>query len=463
MKRRWKILLGLSLVLGVCVVAAMWLYREGPGWNQSITLADGSVLRFRGVTVGTNHVQGSGLGRLVRRLPQSLQDSVARIAGGRLRVHSRRTMETNLLVWVEAAVPAGRANTRRESMITTAGGPVAGHGAHLALWMPTVWMPTGGTIMVAAEFPAWPRRARDLELVLVEWTRTGERQEAGRFRFPNPEVTDAPVWHAEPLPAMDSDGDIQVTLEAFVSGVGRMTSQGTRGDAARRVRKYRETQSDETPGAFVAFRVNSTDGEKRSWKVAKAWLSDATGNHLKATRWSGGEDGTLEFHPVLWPEEESWKLTMDLKRTGGFAADELLVFTNLDLPAMDETHNFDLTNTVQGLKTVLRSFVRKPDMTNNSWSSDDLSSVQFEHDYLDERTVVDLISVTPADGGEEIETGGAVWSDNWLQSSFQTLPKDVTALNLTYVIQKTRRVEFLVDPNWIEGTNQFEIELEVTQ
>jgi hypothetical protein len=154
---------------------------------------------------------------------------------------------------------------------------------------------------------------------------------------------------------------------------------------------------------------------------------------------------------------------MDLKRTGGFAADELLVFTNLDLPAMGDSHNFDLTNTVQGLRTVLRSFVRKPEMTNNSWSSVDLSSVRFEHDDLDERTVVDLISVTPADGGEEIEAGRAAWSDNWLQSSFKTLPKSVTALNLTYVIQKTRRVDFLVDPNWIEATNQFEIELEVTE
>jgi hypothetical protein len=76
---------------------------------------------------------------------------------------------------------------------------------------------------------------------------------------------------------------------------------------------------------------------------------------------------------------------------------------------------------------------------------------------------VDLISVTPADGGEEIETGGGAWSDNWYESSFKTLPKGVTALNFTYVIQKTRRVEFLVDPNWIEGTNQFEIELEVTE
>jgi hypothetical protein len=60
MKRGWKILLGLSLVLGVCVVAAIWLYREGPGWNQSITLADGSVLRFRGVWEWADDTRSGG-------------------------------------------------------------------------------------------------------------------------------------------------------------------------------------------------------------------------------------------------------------------------------------------------------------------------------------------------------------------------------------------------------------------
>lgn len=448
MKPSSKLLIVCLFVLVVLGGTAVFIFRDDSTWHQAISLPDGSVLHFRGVTQGTNHVQGNLAGRLAYELPKSISDWLTRGFPNVFTVQHKSTPEPQTLVWFEMEAAPGPSTAQRRAYLTGDGMRVSGESEYVS-----IWAPPSGKQLTSVGFASWPRRAKHLEFILYEADASYRFSEVGRFRFNSPKVSSAPGFQPAPLPVSSSAGDLEVTLMQFATGVGHSTYSTVNGDGQRNVRFDSADPGDE-PAAVVIFKV-STPRTNEVWDVAKVWLADAGGNRRKATSWSGARDGILRFSPALWSDEPGWKLILDFKRMQNIPPDETLAITNIAVPAVGTTNTYHLTNRVNGIQTVFVSFVRRPNVTNNSWSSRDTSSLKLEHDPLDERTVVDLISISSAEVSTNLPPSGSSWSDTGYETTLLTIPDQVTHVDLTYAIQRTRRVEFVVAPNWIRGTNGF--------
>ncbi|MBI1177600.1 hypothetical protein GC207_09195 [bacterium] len=448
MKPSSKLLIICLFALVVLGGTAMFIFRDDPAWHQAISLPDGSVLHFRGVTQGTNHVQGNLAGRLAYELPKSIGDWLTRGFPNVFTVQHKSTAEPQTLVWFEVETAPGPSTAQRRAFLTGEGMPVSGESEYVSIWAP----PSGKQLM-SVGFDSWPRRAKHLEFILYEADASYHFNEVGWFGMKAPNSVTAPAFQPASLPITSSAGDLEVTLMQFATGVGHSTYSSVTSDGHRKVR-FNANDPGEAPAAFAVFKV-STPRTNEVWDVAKVWLADAGGNRRKATSWSGARDGILRFSPALWPDEPGWKLILDFKRMQNIPPDQSLTLTNIAMPAIGTTNTYALTNRVNGIQTVFASFVRRPNVTNNSWSSRDTSSLKLEHDTLDERTVVDLISISSSEVSTNLPSSGSSWSDTSYETTLLTIPDQVTHVDLKYAIQRTRRVEFVVAPNWIQGTNGF--------
>jgi hypothetical protein len=121
------------------------------------------------------------------------------------------------------------------------------------------------------------------------------------------------------------------------------------------------------------------------------------------------------------------------------------------------TNMLNQTGTVMGIETVLKSFVRRPNLGDRaSWSSSELSRLRVDHPGLGESNQLDLLSITAQPAGTNLSTSGSSWSDDYHEFSIKYIPTNTTYLDFTLAVQRTRYVEFTVPPNW--ATNDYVIE-----
>jgi len=274
-----------------------------------------------------------------------------------------------------------------------------------------------------------------------------------KFKNPTPETGNETVWHPDALPITQSSGDLQITLRTFASGLGQQTSQRAVGNTGYVV-VHQVAKTGREPGAYVQVDFESPRSTNETWAMFDAAVSDSTGNTVPAH--SRSEMTTnMEFRPVLWSNATAWKLKLHLKRTAGFRPDELLVFSNVPVPTVGITNILNRTNTLNGFQFVLKSFVHRPDLTNHSWSSGDLSVIRLEHGNLGTSNVLDLVGITVQPAGTNLITQGSGWSDNYHEYNLKAVPANAMHLDLTYAFQPVRFVEFTVAPNW--RTNDLEL------
>jgi len=334
-------------------------------------------------------------------------------------------------------------------MLRPEGGFLAGKDDYLGLYL----SPANTTAQVTVEFGVWPRRSKFLECAILEYSSTdGSYSEVGSFRFRNRSFFEGAKWNPEPLPATNRAGDLEVTLLDFVSGIGNGSQRrGPDGNSHKvfSIRDGREAR------AMVQVEFNSPRDTNETWCMFDADLGDATGNHLGASSRSG-MSSDMTFDPILWPDEPAWKLKLHLKRKNGFQPEEWVTFTNIAIPQIGTTNMLDWTNSIMGIELVLKSFVRRPDLTNrSSYSSDDLSQIRVEHPKLGESNQLDLLSIVVQPANTNLDSGGSSWSEDFHEFSLQGIPANATHLDVTFSVQPTRYVEFTVAPNWV--TNDYEL------
>ena len=446
MKKVTYAFLVLLLVLGTVVAVTVWLLRDAQPAPQPVVLSDGTTVRFVAVTHGTNHAWGNTrFARAVLRAPGPVRDLVIRAFPKAVGRTTRTTSEPRLVVWVEHWGPTGGATISRRAFLRPAGGSIAGNDEHLGLWN----QPSNAVSLASLEFGAWPRHTSTLECALFEADANYDFTEVGSFPFRNPAPSTgaATNWAADPLPATVLAGDLKVTLQIFAAGLGNSSTHRAKADGEIEIAHAPVREGGE-PGAFVAVDIDSPRGTNESWIMFDADLSDPDGNEIGATSRSGMST-RMRFHPVLWSDSSPWKLRLHLKRSKGFASGELVAFSNLPLPAIGTTNRFDLTNSIGDIDVVLRHFVRRPDLTNNSWSSGTLSELRIEHTQLGATNQLDMIGITAQPAGTNLATQGSSWSDDYHEYSFSHFPAGTTHLDLTVAVQPTRFAEFTVEPNWV--------------
>jgi hypothetical protein len=199
--------------------------------------------------------------------------------------------------------------------------------------------------------------------------------------------------------------------------------------------------------------LSSTRGTNETWALHCAELSDATGNVLRQE----SRNVFLEYHippkpsftssipGTLWPDEAAWRLKLEFKRASGFAPEEIVTFKDVPVPAVGTTNYPGLTMTAGGIRVVLTKFVRYPNIIANAGGMyDEVSQVTFELPGKPKGVAMDFLEMK-ADAGEA-EKYGSEFLDFGYVVCVESIPANAKTMDFTFVVQKTRSVEFLVQP-----------------
>jgi hypothetical protein len=136
-----------------------------------------------------------------------------------------------------------------------------------------------------------------------------------------------------------------------------------------------------------------------------------------------------------------------MQRTRGFDPEEQVTFTNIPVPAVGATNITFTTNLIQGVPIILKQvFARRPDVAptaGGGWIPP--TEVIVETINPPDGFVVAFERLTAADGWWPSEWGNSQPSGAAL-INLHSIPTNVTSLDISWVVQKTRTVEFLVKP-----------------
>ena len=429
--------LGLIALAGIVVA----LRQPKPIASVPLSLPDGSVVRILAVTYGTNHAVGRPFARLVARMPAALQAVLVRLLGSRAALLAATTTpEPKLIIWLgratnNAATPPGSGYFH--ALLSDASGFISGDSASVYGW----W-----SNPEQMQFRVIPRRDPVIAVHFFYHSATGGVSRCGSLPFVNPLYGTFPQWLPEPLPATRRAGDVAVTLEQVSTGHDQNSS--VRGESTGRVSHEFGTNRVDGQNSTVCFiRLQPLVNSNQVWCVAGEEVSDATGNKAPNTSlgWGSFEEGYFSFEPGLWPSETAWKLRCEIKRTKGFGPVETFVFRDIPLGSLDATNQVRCATNFNGVTVTLNHIIRRSPNTNSSWSSEELSQVQFTTAGLTNGLHLDLLSAR-TDTGTNLDCGSWSSGDRQRTYNYRNVPLEAKTADFTFAVQRGRWVEFIVKP-----------------
>lgn len=441
-----------SLVAGA-IGLAWWVgteIRAAP--SRRVTLASGVELRVLGVTYGTNHVQPG----FVRLLPDRLRAVLASLLGQPgMGSYRFTTSQSELVVWLahnatNSAVPPSSVRIG----LADENGFLSGDYTDFTTF-------SNGSSATPRRFAVWPRRSRELLIRVFEGP-SFTYHRAGEVRCNNPARSRAPAWVAEPLPARRTNGNLVCTLSSVLTGLGMNTSVSAQADGTTRT-TFSPPQEDGENRTALRLALSDLDSPSNDWEIAAIHVADATGNTVAnsslSASYGSGPERNYQFKPGLWPSEP-WQIELLAARRPGsvFAANELVVFTNVALPAIGFTNRYTKSALVGTTKVSVAEFSRRAPLPEDAhgWSSGSLSQLKLIVANLPADARFTLVRATD-DAGRTLEVPSSGWSQSEPYEatfSFLRVAAEARALNLTFAVHATRRFTFVVQPA-LATTNDF--------
>jgi hypothetical protein len=435
--------LGLILLAGIVVA----LRQPKPMASVPLSLPDGSVVRILAVTYGTNHAVGRPVARLVARMPAGLSD----LLGGLFPLlASTATPEPKLIVWLARAAnnatnPPGSGYLT--ALLSDASGFISGDHA-------SVFGPSPNPEQM--QFGVLPRRDPVIVVNFFYHSPTGSVSQCGSLPFANPRYGAFPQWQPETLPATRRVEDVAVTLEKVSTGHDQNSS--VRADSNGRVsHEFGTNRVDGQNSTFCFIRLLPLTNTNQVWCVAGDEVSDATGNKARNTSlgWGSFEEGYFSFEPGLWPRESAWKLRCEIKRVRGFDPGDTFVFRDIPFGSLGATNVIRCATNFSGVSVILDHTIRRAPNTNSSWSSEELSQVQFTTAGLTNGLHLDLLSAR-TDTGTNLDCGSWSSGDRQRTYNYRTLPLEAKTADFTFAVQRGRWVEFIVKPEVGTARREYE-------
>jgi hypothetical protein len=431
-------LLGLALLaLALAFFFLPKTVRSGP-----LTLPDGSVVRIVAVTYGTNHVVGPPLWRALAQLPPSSQKLLGRwprLGNLIASVRTTRTTDPTLIVWVEGITNRATALSVSsfEVFLADESGFISGSSAWLTGW----WFNPA-----ELRFQALPRRGRIINLKFFFHKPDGTYQPCGSLAFANPVFGKFTQWQPESLPSTKRAGEVAVTLQTFSTGHDNNNPSYKSLDGARGEIEFGTNRLYRNQNVCFIHMSSITD-TNQVWRMVGAELSDATGNHLQSTSttWGGASEDYFAFEPGLWSDENAWKLKCEIKRTKGFAPEELLTFKDVPLGRLQATNHVGWTTNLNGVSVTIDFISRRLPETNDTWSSGKMSDAHFLVSGMTNGLLLDLLSVR-ANMGTKLEFPS--WSSSGSEQNYyiKNIPVEATNADFTFAVHHSCTVEFMVRP-----------------
>jgi hypothetical protein len=441
------VLLGLVVLLAWFASLAL---RQTPGTR--VVLASGTEVRVLGISYGARHHR-PGWGRL---LPGAVREPVERALGQWRPGVSRFTSPAPaMVVWVDQQT----SNTTTAEVLTLAladeSGFFSGEPASVTIF--------GSFPGVSAHsFPLLPRRSRTLKLVAMEAGPTGKHRRLAEIAFPNPARGEFPHWEPQTLPASQTNAGLACTLRAIKTGFGISSSSSYLAGGTNRVTHSRaDEDAKNRTGLALSFR--DTLAPSNAWELTAVRVSDATGNVATNSSLGSNSTGDSEtrytFGPGLWPGE-TWELGLTAARKPGsaFAPGELLTFSNVPLPALNQTNPLGQVLASGATSVRLISLRRRAPLPadNPGWSSGDLSELKLAVSNLPPDVRFTLVQARD-DEGRVLESPSWSWTHaepSEAGYSFRRIEETASSLNVTFAVHPTRRFTFRLRPE-IASTNDF--------
>jgi hypothetical protein len=441
-RRQTRFLIAFTLfgvILFALVLAFVWLPK--PVRSKPLTLPDGSVVRIIAVTYGTNHVIGPPVWRLLAKLPTNLQGLLQRspwMANRLAAVRTTRTTDPTMIVWLQratnnATAPSGSSSC--DVCLADGSGFSSGNSAWLNWWLNPAEL----------HFSAVPRRDRIISINFFCHNPDGTVRPCGSLPFANPVFGEFPQWQPESLPSTKRAGDVQVTLDKLSTGHDMTTRSTSLVGGGKEVQFGTNRMERNRNVCFI--HIASLSDTNQVWRMVGAELSDAMGNRLASSSASWGDETEdfFAFEPGLWPGETAWKLKCEIRRTRGFAPDELLTFKDVPLGRLQATNRVGWMTNLNGVSVTLDYISRRTPWTNDTWSSDKMSDVHFVISGLTNDLLLDLLSAR-ADVGTSLQFPS--WSSSGSAKNYyiKNIPLEATNADFTFAVHRYRTVEFCVKP-----------------
>ncbi len=264
----------------------------------------------------------------------------------------------------------------------------------------------------------------------------------------------------EPLPVVKRAGDLEVKLAGVSTdrGVGGVRDLGLNGIWGEHYQPARVGGNIRT---WFEFLLRSADSTNAFWVLHAAELSDATGNILTGIadntgyrlsgipQYANSADWSAYSESLpgsLWPDETAWRLKLQFKKLSGFDPRDLITFRNVPVPMSGATNSSFLTNSINGVQIVLAWPANLGDMKKLG-----LEPIASAGDYPFAALLgnpagfaLDFVQITLDGQPVTIADHGPRFSDTYLD--MRSIPANAQTADITFVVQKTRTVEFLVKP-----------------
>jgi hypothetical protein len=436
----------LALVTAIFLSASLLDVSAQPGSPPILTLPNGAQLVFAGTTYGTINTPPS---------PEKY------IGQHNIQFNEGETFETPQFFvwfqWKETNAPLGRTMPQLIARLADQKGVERGAVSYPAF--------SDGVPLSYVEFPAIPRRSQILQLNFYPFF-VGLTDLVTSVSFTNPLYGHFPEWKPEPVPAVKKTGDLEVRLVNLMTGIRQSGSVPVLANGKQGI-GFQPAQGGIHLATFFDVLSSSTRGTNEEWVVQSAELSDATGNIIASPAYVGSSGpgvspmvhiGEYRFSlpGALWPDEPAWRLKLELKRKSGFTPEEFVTFANVPVPKIGTTNFAPFTNIVGGVQIVLKEFLENGDRTNIRYPRG-TNANYFVNDHTPETLVavelpghpegvaVDFVKMV-ADTDEIFQEHGNTWRPFYRAASLRFIPSNVKTVDITWVVQKMRSMEFLVKP-----------------
>jgi hypothetical protein len=312
-----------ALLLGVTVAFVIILNATPP---SPVLLTDGTFVIFHSVTRGTNHV--AHLGKMHQQLLASLPSKwVPRKWMKGMTVTTNITATNAVVVWVHLS--NGRGDLHY--CVTDANGV----GAFRSQF---VTIPRWAEGLYPLALQQWPRSADKIGITFY-----GEnvREILGSIVINNPASSAIDPYIAQPLPAVDRNEELELTLVSLEVRPGGKTFSSRAGNwwASR-----------------ATFTVTENGSTNQDWVVHSLSLSDAGGNRRRSTGPRAWNGNVFEiFTDPLFLAEGAWKIEVDLTRSANFRPEDTVMIPDVPMPLKDGPGETVFRTNLLGHALTLRS------------------------------------------------------------------------------------------------------------
>jgi len=422
------------LVVFAVAAGALWLLVVGFG--DTVRLADGRKVAVVAVTCGTNHVfvDGPIHARLARKFV-----SRARAFKLGLRIYEQSSRSPSVMVWTRWHLPSSNL-APRFALVRDRNG-IESEPIHAAMDAP--YREEKMAIM-GWRFENYPRRDERFALCFYERNPAYQPAYVGEIAVRN-EMVDRTASEPAPFaPVTAIRNGVEFSLVSLRCGEPPPPGLSNRYNFI-------------APPTTAWFEVRHDGRIDTNWMIRSVEVFGVTSNRFSLPQPTISETNGrlgLAFSEVMWPDEPSWKMTVEFARIREFGTNGLVTFGPFPAVRLAKPLSTDLKTEVRGIKfetlgirptTWYLPFRRSPYLRT--------TDVTLAYSSPEPTLRVDLARVED-DQGRELRFGNGVDQYRGRYLAGLELLTNTTSIHLTFAVQRSEIVEFMVRPVFVHSRRE---------